>query len=219
VEASFEIVDLEASRADCRRRVARRYAAAEQAGPEQPIDHALKPAERCVLGANVLVEAELTAGSDDPVQLGERRGGLGDGAKDPHGDGGVECSIGRRQGLGSPVDDIDRHLRFTRPLRCDRSRRWVGLDGQDAFDLRRVQLERPSVAAADLDHPPAYAGEQSAAVLARPEIGLALLSPLEVAGEARLFRAVERRLCRHRHSLAVAQRLVTTNVLWPSNAP
>jgi hypothetical protein len=167
----------------------------------------------------VLVEAELTTGSDDAVQLGQRRGGVRDAAEDPHGDGGVEGSIRRRQGFGSPADDIDWHGRLARPLRCNCPRRRIRLDGQNGFDLRRVELERSSVAAADLDHPPTDAREQAAAMLARQEIGLPLLSPLEIAGEARLFRTIERRLCRHRHSLAAAQRLVTMNVLWPSNAP
>src|SRR5512132_444754 len=154
MEPSFELGNLETRLADRGGRVTRRHAAAEEARPEQRIDRALEPVERCVLGANVLVEAQFTAWSDDAAQLGQRRAGVSDAAKNPDGEGGVEGSIGGRDGFGSPFDDIDLHHRFARPLSRDRSRRRIRLDGQDAFDPWWVYLEGPSVAAADLEHSP-----------------------------------------------------------------
>ncbi len=155
MEPSFELDELETRLADRGGRVAGRHAAAEEARPEQRVDRALEPVERCVLGANVLVEAQFTAWSDDAAQLGQRRAGVGDAAENPDGYGGVEGSIGGREGFGSPIDDIDGDRRLTRPLGRDRSRRRIWLDGQDAVDLWWVHLEGPSVAAADLEYSPA----------------------------------------------------------------
>ena len=64
------------------------------------------------------------------------------------------------------------------------------------LDRRRVVLERAAVAATDLDHAPAQPREQPPSKLVRDRVGTTPLLPFEVAGEARLPRAVERRLRR-----------------------
>jgi hypothetical protein len=64
--------------------------------------------------------------------------------------------------------------------------------------LAWVVLERATVAAAELDHPPPQASTDAAPELARHEVGLAKLSSFEIPREARLLGAVERRVCRQR---------------------
>jgi hypothetical protein len=68
------------------------------------------------------------------------------------------------------------------------------LDRQHVLDRRRIELERPALAAADLDDPAAEAAHKPAAQLLRGDVGPALLAPLEQACEPRLPRAVKRRL-------------------------
>ena len=62
----------------------------------------------------------------------------------------------------------------------------------------RVVLESAPVAAPELEHATAQPGEEAAAQLPGDEIRAARLAPLQVAREARLVRAVERRVGRHR---------------------
>jgi hypothetical protein len=67
----------------------------------------------------------------------------------------------------------------------------VGLDREYGFDLGRVVLECASVAAADLDHPPAQTTQQPRSERARHRIRSTQLSLLEQTRESRLLGAVQ----------------------------
>ena len=191
METTVEGDDLEARIVDCTCSIPRRFAAAERAFPEQGIARALEHLERAVAGANVFPEAELTAGGKHSVELSQRGAGVGHATEKPHDDGGVEHAVLCRQSGGIAMHDVDRGSSRDRALGSGRPSRGIRLDGQQAFDFRRVVLERAAVATADLDHPSAQSAERLTTELARDRIGPAKLSPLEVSREARLLRPVE----------------------------
>jgi hypothetical protein len=191
VEPTVEGDDLEARIVDCTCSIPRRFAAAERACPEQGIARALEHLERAVAGANVFPEAELTAEDKHSVELSKRGARVGHATEKPHDDGGVEHAVLCRQRGGIAIHDVDRDPRRVGAPCGGRACRRVGLDGQQAFDCRRVVLERAAVATADLDHPSAQSAERLTTELARDRIGPAKLSPLEVSREARLLRPVE----------------------------
>jgi DNA-binding response OmpR family regulator len=205
VEAAVEPLDAEAGVSDGGFGVARRLAAAKRSCPEQGVDCPLDRSERRIAGTNVLPEAKLTAGNEHAPKLSQRGGRVGNAAKNTHDDGGVEGAVVRRQRLGIPVDDHDRNRCGFRPLGGGCSGRRIGLDGKDTLDLRRVVLEGAAVAGADLDHLPVEPAKRLPTELAVDEVGLAGLPALEVAREARLLRAVERRSLSRRHSNYLAR--------------
>jgi hypothetical protein len=178
VEATVDSDDLKARIADCTLGIARRFASAERPFPEQGIARSLEHSERAVAGADVFPEAELTAGDKHSVELSKRSGRVGHATEKPHDDGGVEDAVLCRQSGGIAVHDVDRDPRRSGALCRGRPGRWIRLDGQQAFDFRRVVLERAAVATADLDHPPAQSGEGLPTEFARDRIGPTQLSPL-----------------------------------------
>lgn len=191
METTDQLDDPKARIADRSLGIPRRFASAEPARPEEGIARALEHLERAVVGANVFPEVELTAGHKHSVELSKRGGGVGHATEEPHDDGCIESAVFRRQSGGIAVHDVDRYRHRICTLCCGRPSRGIGLDGQHMLDFRRVVLERATVAAADLDHPPPQSGEHPPAKLARDGIGLAQLSPLEVPREAGLLRPVE----------------------------
>jgi hypothetical protein len=192
MKPAFECRETKPRRSDLRLRIPGRLAAAERTGPEQGVERPLERSEGRVRGANVFPEAKLTARHEHSTQFSERGGGIGHGAEDAHDDGGVEAAVLGRQGRGIAVDDVDADARRPCPLHGRSARRGIGLDGQRALDLARVVLERAPVAAADLDDAAAQSGERLPTELPVNGIGVAELALLEVAGEARLLRTVER---------------------------
>ncbi len=191
METMVQLDDLKARIVDRSLGIARRFAAAERACPEQRIARALEHLERAIAGANVFPEAELTAGHEHSVELSKRSVRVGHATEKPHDDGSVEGAVLRRQSGGIPIHDVDRDPRCVgAPCRGHPSR-GIGLDGQQTFDFRRVVLERAAVATADLDHPSAQSVEHLATELARNGVGPAQLTPLEVPREARLLLPVE----------------------------
>jgi len=191
VETTVESDDLKARIADCTLGIPRRFASAERPCPEQGIARALEHVEHAVARANVFPEAELTAGDKHSVKLSKRSGRVGHATEKPHDDGGVEDTVLCRQSSGIAVHDFDRDPRRGGALCSGRPGRGIRLDGQQAFDFRRVVLERAAVATADLDHSPEQSAERLTTELARDRVGPAQLSPLEVPREARLLRPVE----------------------------
>ena len=109
MEPALDGDDPKACCADRSLGVPRRLAAAEGARPEERVHGALHRAERGVRRADVLPEAELTAGCQHTAQLVERAGGVRHRAEDAGDDGGVEGPVLGRKGLGDTVDDLDRH--------------------------------------------------------------------------------------------------------------
>jgi hypothetical protein len=198
VKAPVELDDVKARRADRSDRVARRPAATERARPEQLVDGALENAEHSMLGSDVFVKAKLTAGSQHAAELAQRKSGIADATQDPDGDPGIEATVLGGQRFGVSFRDIDAHCRVTRTLRRRRASRRIGLDGEHVLHCRRVVLEGAAVTAAELEHPPAQTCEQPAPVLALEGIGPSERAALEVPREARLLRAVERRIRRRR---------------------
>jgi hypothetical protein len=193
MEAAVEGLDAETRVPDRRFGIARRLTAAERPRPEDGVDGPLERSERRIAGTDVLPEAKLATGNEHAPELPQRRGGVGNAAKNTHDDGGVEGAVLPRQGNGVPVHDVDRNRRSRRALRRCRPSRGIGLDGKDMLDLDWVVLERAPIAGADLDHATAEAVENLTTDVAVDEVGLAGLPPLEVAREAGLLGAVERR--------------------------
>jgi hypothetical protein len=140
----------------------------------------------------VLPETELAAGLDDTLHLTECDGRVGHAAEEAHHDRGVEGSVGSRKRLGDALDDLDRHDRAFRPLSSLRAGIRIGLDGQDAGHGRRVVLKRAPVAGPDVDHAPAQAREQAAPELDAAGIRPARFPALQIPGEQRLLRPVQR---------------------------
>jgi hypothetical protein len=191
VETTVQLVDLKARSADRSLGVPRRFASAERARPEEGIARALEQLERAVVGANVLPEAELTAGHEHSVELSKRSGRVRHATEKPHHNGSVKGAVVRRHSGGIAVHDVDRDPRRVGARCGGHPGRGIRLDGEHMLDFRGVVLERAAVAAADLDHPPAQSGERPPTKLPRDGIGPAQLSPLEVARETRLLRPVE----------------------------
>jgi hypothetical protein len=202
VKAAIERRDLEPCPFYLRFRVARCLAASERTRPEEGIEGALEHSEGRIAGADVLPEAELTARYEHSPQLSKRCRGVGHGAKHSHDDGGVECSVLRRQRLGDTGHDVDGNLSRFGSLRRGLPRCGIRLNRDQTVDLRRVVLERATVARADLDHPSLHSREQPPAEVVMDEIGVAQLALLEVAREARLLRTVEGRIGGRQSSLA-----------------
>jgi hypothetical protein len=198
MEAAIERLDLEPRRSDLRFRVARCLAASERTRPEERIEGALEHSKGRIVGADMLPEAELSTGCQHSPHLSQRGGGVGHGAEHSHDDGDVECSVACGQRLGDTGHDVDRNLRCFGSLRCGRPGCGIRLNRQQTLDLRRVVLERATVAGADLDHPSLHSREQLPAEIVMDEIGVTQLTPLEVAREARLLRTVEGRFGSHR---------------------
>ena len=151
----FEPGELEPAPGDRGRGVARGLAAAERARPEDCIERPLEKAKRQPRRANMLPEPQFAGWLEHAPDLGECRGGVGDGAEHSHRDDGGEASVLGRQCLGRALDDVDRDVGGLSALDCYGPRVWVGFDRDKLGHTRRVVLERAPVAAADLEHPPA----------------------------------------------------------------
>ena len=192
MEATVESNDLKARSADCTLGIPRRFASAERPCPEQGIARALEHVEHTVARANVFPEAELTAGDKYSMKLSKRSGRVGHATEKPHDDGGVEDTVLCRQSNGIAVHDFDRDPRRVGALCSGRPGRGIRLDGQQAFDFRRVVLERAPITRADLDDPAAQPAEQAPPQLARDKVGAALLAAFQVPGKTRLPGPVER---------------------------
>jgi hypothetical protein len=83
-------------------------APAGDAGPEAAVVSDLEEeALRLAVGDDVLVEAQLAAGADDAVKLGECVVLVGDRAEDEAGDGSVDARVLERQPVGGATDDSD----------------------------------------------------------------------------------------------------------------
>jgi hypothetical protein len=98
--------------------------------------------------SGVFPEAEFARGIEHASDLGERGGGIGDGAENTHRDDSVEASVLRRERLGRPVDHVDRDSGSASPLGGDGPCGRIGFDRDELRHARRVVLERAPVAAA-----------------------------------------------------------------------
>jgi hypothetical protein len=162
-ESSFRD-DVEAGTFDRREGVAAGVTASAAEGPED-VDGALQARKTRRLGANVFVEAQLAAGSDDAAELGEGTVLVGDGAEDERRDAGVEHCIASWKCVGDTVDDFDREVDSSRGSRRELAQERFGFDREDMFDGVRVVREVKAVAGADFDHAAREACEQLVAVL------------------------------------------------------
>jgi len=81
-------------------------AAADKGRPGQ-IGQPLHPRQGGGIGPDVLEEAELPAGSQHPVELGERKGLVGYRAQHQRDDGGVHAPVRRGERRGGAVDHAD----------------------------------------------------------------------------------------------------------------
>jgi hypothetical protein len=117
VESSVELGDSKARALDRVDGVPRRLAPSERPGPEEGVAYVLKRSERATVGANVLPEAEFAVGDQHAAQLSERGDGVGHAAEDTHHHGPVETARLRGQRRRVAVDDLDRYLCGSCPIR------------------------------------------------------------------------------------------------------
>jgi hypothetical protein len=143
---------------------------------------------------HVLPEAQFAGGLEHAPDLGERGGGIGDGAEQAHRDDSVEASVLRRQRLGRSFGDLVRNgggASALVPRRLARSGR-VRPRGaaSPSSDSARTSVRRRSRPRAPVR---ATQPGAAAAARARNRVGPLPLPLLQVAAEARLVRAVQRR--------------------------
>jgi hypothetical protein len=112
---------------------------------------------------DVLEEAELAAGSQHAVQLGERQVDVGDRAQHQRGDGGGERRVGERKLLGDRLDHGHGHGCLTGGALGVLTQVGLGLDGDHLTHRPRVVGEVEPVPGADLEHLPAEPLEQLSA--------------------------------------------------------
>src|SRR5664279_6538089 len=89
-------------------------------------------------GDDMLVEAELSAGHQYSMQLGERDLLVDHRAQDQRADDGIEDAILVGQQLGGAVDHRDRYGRCARGTRGEAPEIRLGLDGETLRHLGRV---------------------------------------------------------------------------------
>lgn len=112
---------------------------------------------------------------------------VGDTAKDQRGDTCVERRVIRWEGVGQPVDDLDRHRGVRRRLHSFPAQIVLGLDGEDLVHAFWIVSEVKSMSGADFDHPAAQPGEQLLAMTGLPGLLLFGRDPLEDPGEDRMM--------------------------------
>lgn len=139
-------------------------AAAGQQGPEGGVQGPLDTAHPGRIGAYVFEEAELPAGSQDTVELGEGGVRVGNRAQGEAGDGRVERAVGVGQLLGDGTDDVHRDRCRAGALLGQGPQARLGFDGHYPPHPGRVVGEVQPVARADLDDLAGEAGQQASAV-------------------------------------------------------
>ena len=194
MKAMLELLEAESACRDRGFRVAGRLAAAERTRPEEPVDRTLNGAEHGMGRAGVLEEAKLAAPPEHTPKLAQGCLQVRDAAENAHHDRRIEGAVGCRERRGVALHDFDGDRRCLHTLARRGPRSPIRLDREDAVDLRRVVLEGPPVAGADLDHRSAESAQDSAAELAEDRIRPSRLALLEVARKARLLGSVERLL-------------------------
>ena len=157
--------------------------------PRCRVEQALHPRQASVAGDDVLVEAKLATGTQDPGGLVQRADGVGDAAQDTGQDHGVDRRVGERQPLGDAVD----HLHADRGLLGRHERQLaqvlLGLDRNQLLHRRRVVRERDAAAGADLDHPTGQPGQQLLATFGAASAFLGGAGPsLDVREQAAVHR-------------------------------
>ena len=105
-------------------------------------------------GDDVFVEAQLAAGPDHAVKLGERAVLVGDRAEDEAGDRGVDDALVKWHVVSDAGHHAHWHRRAHRRLGGAGSERRLGLDRDDLGDLGRVVREVEPVTGSDLDPAP-----------------------------------------------------------------
>ena len=116
----------------------------------------------------MLVEAQLTPGTQDPAELGERLALIRNGAEHPGDDHRVHRVRSEVEARSGPRHDAHRHRRAGGgPLGLATQVR-LRLDRDQLLDARRIVLEVDAVAGADLDHASRHRGQELAS-----QIGLA----------------------------------------------
>ena len=82
-------------------------AAADERPDAAAGQRALQRGEPRLVGEDMLIEAQLAAGTDHATQVSERRADVGHGAQHRRHDGGVESLMLERELPGQAVDDVD----------------------------------------------------------------------------------------------------------------
>ena len=120
----------------------------------------LERRQRLRARGHVLVEAQLAAGPHHAPQLRERGGLAGHRAQHQRGHRRVEIAVRERQGVGHRVDDPDGTAAVAGRFDGLGAQVVLGLHGHQLGHLFRVEREVRTAPGAELDHPPAQAGQQ-----------------------------------------------------------
>ena len=139
----------------------------------------------------MLVEAKLSSAGERPPELSQHRRLVGNTAKKPARDGGVETSIGDRKRFRGAFHELDPGRALGRAPGRFAARQRVGLDRDDELDLPRIELEVASVSAAGLDHSARETGKQAPAMLTGDRVGPSPLTALEIARQPGLVASVK----------------------------
>ena len=141
--------------------------AAEQARPD-PLDPVLEASLAGVLGADVLVEAELAARAEHPAYLRESRLLIGDRTQHQGSNRGIEPAVLDWKLLGAALHDPDRHGRRLRRLLGQTPEVRFRFDGHHLSHRVGIVTEAKAAATADLDDAARQAGQQLVPMLCGP---------------------------------------------------
>lgn len=157
--------DLKARVADRSQRVSSGVAPAGEPWPDGAAIGASQDRSKWLaLRLHVLEEAQLATRPQDPSKLVQRNGLIGNAAQHEASDGRVEALVGQRQRPGDTVEDLHVNGDVPRGPQRKRAHVWLGLDGNDLADLRRIEAEVAPVARAELDDSATEPGERLAAL-------------------------------------------------------
>lgn len=131
------------------------------------IESCLNGLAKAPFGDDVLVEAELSAGHEDSVQLGERYLLVDHRAKDERADSGIKDAVPLGQQFGCAIDDFDRHGRGASGIAGKPTEKWLRLNREDLRHIGWVVGEVAAIARPHLENPSTQTREQLRALLVR----------------------------------------------------
>ena len=135
-------------------RVASEMASRAEMWPDaRAIEACLNGFAKAPFGDDVLVEAELSAGHEDSVQLGERYLLVDHRAQDERADDGIEDAVLVGQQLGCAIDDLDRHGRGASGIAGKPTEIRLGLNREDLRHIGWVVGEVAAIACPHLENP------------------------------------------------------------------
>lgn len=121
----------------------------------------LVPGQAGVIGEHMLIEAELAAGANDPVELSQRRGLDWHAAQHERDDTGVDRSIGQRDSVGGAVGDGDWYRGAPSRLYSPGTQVRLGLDGEYFGHVLWVMAKVEAVTSTDLNDSSVEASEEA----------------------------------------------------------